>query len=435
VKTTWITVREHARLTTSDVTDTLDRAQIGASAFDWLCQLQAGFSKQGARLVEVEDRRWLRLDSYVGIIHTPCGTDIEILPKHVAEDDSPENSRALLCKLIASALNLPYRETGTADLQLFRFPLTEWIMRQFLNALDRLLKRGLRFDYQQVEEEQPYLRGQLDMARQMRQPPGREHRFHQRHAVFLPDRPENRLLRLALNTVCQQAREADNWRLAHELHAIMQAIPASRQVKLDFAHWRNDRLLAHYQPIRPWCELILGEQIPLAVQGQSKGISLLFPMERLFEQHVARTLKQQLPPTVYLRPQAASEYLCRHDDKDMFRLKPDLLMALGRQKWLLDTKWKRLDAGARDNKYDLAQQDFYQMLAYGHKYLESKGEMVLIYPKTREFPAPLKPFFFSPELILHVWPYDLENDILMVSEVHSLPLAGSPHTHVHTDAA
>jgi 5-methylcytosine-specific restriction enzyme subunit McrC len=41
----------------------------------------------------------------------------------------------------------------------------------------------------------------------------------------------------------------------------------------------------------------------------------------------------------------------------------------------------------RDNKYDLAQQDFYQMLAYGHKYLESKGEMVLIYPKTREFPA------------------------------------------------
>jgi 5-methylcytosine-specific restriction enzyme subunit McrC len=75
----------------------------------------------------------------------------------------------------------------------------------------------------------------------------------------------------------------------------MQAIPASRQVKLDFTHWRNDRLLAHYQPIRPWCELILGEQIPLAVQGQSKGISLLFPMERLFEQHVARTLKQQLP--------------------------------------------------------------------------------------------------------------------------------------------
>ncbi len=429
MKQKWITVREHARLTTSDVPDTLDRAQIGASAFDCLCQLQAGFSKQGARLVEVEDRRWLRLDSYVGIIHTPCGTDIEILPKHFAEEDSPEKSRALLCKLIASALNLPYRETGIADLQLFRFPLTEWIMRQFLLSLDRLLKRGLRFDYQQVKEEQPYLRGQLDMARQMRQPPGRAHRFHQRHTLFLPDRPENRLLRLALDKVCQQTREADNWRLAHELRVIMQEILPSRQVRLDFSHWRNDRLLAHYQPVRPWCELILGEQMPLAIQGQSNGISLLFPMERLFEQHVARTLKQQLPPTAHLRTQAASEYLCTHDGNNMFRLKPDLLLEQGGKKWLLDTKWKRLNTEARDKIYDLAQQDFYQMLAYGHNYLAGQGEMVLIYPKTRGFPAPLKPFIFSPELTLHVWPYDLENDTLMASEIHSLPLVIQPQAH------
>ena len=299
-------------------------------------------------------------------------------------------------------------------------------MRQFLLALDRLLKRGLRFDYQQVEEEQPYLRGQLDMSRQMRQPPGRAHRFHQRHTLFLPDRPENRLLRLALDKVCRQAREADNWRLAHELHVIMQEIPPSRQVRLDFSHWRNDRLLAHYQPVRPWCELILGEQMPLAIQGQSKGISLLFPMERLFEQHVARTLKQQLPPTAHLRTQAASEYLCTHDGNNMFRLKPDLLLEHSGKKWLLDTKWKRLNTEARDKKYDLAQQDFYQMLAYGHNYLAGQGEMVLIYPKTRDFPAPLKPFVFSPELMLHVWPYDLENDKLMASEIHSLPLVIQP---------
>jgi 5-methylcytosine-specific restriction enzyme subunit McrC len=31
-------------------------------------------------------------------------------------------------------------------------------MRQFLHALDRLLKRGLRFDYQQVEEDAADLR-------------------------------------------------------------------------------------------------------------------------------------------------------------------------------------------------------------------------------------------------------------------------------------
>lgn len=33
-------------------------------------------------------------------------------------------------------------------------------MGQFLAAFDHLIKRGMRFDYQRVEEEQRYLRGQ-----------------------------------------------------------------------------------------------------------------------------------------------------------------------------------------------------------------------------------------------------------------------------------
>lgn len=423
MKATRVTVREHARLTTSYVElPSLDRAQISASAFDWLCQLQSGFSKQGARLVEVEDRRWLRLDSYVGIIHTPCGTDIGVLPKNFSQEDDPEQSRALLCKLIASALNLPYRETGAADLKLFQFPLTEWIMRHFLHALEHLLKRGLRFEYQQVEEEQPFLRGQLDIAKQVRQPPGRAHRFHLRHALFLPDRPENRLLRLALDKICKQTKESDNWRLAHELLTVMQELPPSRQIKEDFSRWSSDRLMSHYQPIRPWCELILGEHMPLAVQGQSQGISLLFPMERLFEQHVAHVLKRQLVPKASLKTQAASEYLCTHQDCGIFRIKPDLLLSLADKNWVLDTKWKRLNAGSRHTNYDLSQPDFYQMLAYGHNYLIREGEMVLIYPKTATFSAPLAPFDYKHGLTLHVWPFDLDNDVLLTPDIHSLPL-------------
>jgi 5-methylcytosine-specific restriction enzyme subunit McrC len=135
----------------------------------------------------VENRRWLRLDNHVGVIQTPCGTGIEILPKHHGQENDVEMSRKLLCKLIASALDLPSRETNAADLQLFKSPLAEWVMRQFLLALDHLLKRGLRFDYLRVEEEKSFLRGQLDMAKQMRQPPGRQHLFHLRHDLFLPN--------------------------------------------------------------------------------------------------------------------------------------------------------------------------------------------------------------------------------------------------------
>lgn len=178
-----VVVREYARLTTESVDyasfdNTLDRAQISQSAFDWICKLNQKFSVAGASIAVVEDRTWLRLDQYVGVIETPCGTRIEILPKHHESGDVLHESRTLLQRMIASSLDLRPREVGAANLQLFNAPLTEWIMGRFLAALERIVKTGIRFDYRRVEEEQRYLRGQLNTVRQMRQPPGRRHFFH-----------------------------------------------------------------------------------------------------------------------------------------------------------------------------------------------------------------------------------------------------------------
>src|SRR3546814_5445242 len=105
------------------------------------------------------------------------------------------------------------------------------------------------------------------MVAQLRQPPGRQHCFRIRHDVFLPDRAENRLLKLALEYVAALTRDAGNWRLASELRARMVDVPASRQVDSDFSAWRHDRLMAHYQAIESWCSLILNQQMPLAVAG------------------------------------------------------------------------------------------------------------------------------------------------------------------------
>lgn len=417
-----ITVREYARLTTEPVKDSLDCAQVSPSAFEWLCELSASFSRAGAALVQQDGRRALKLDSYVGVIETPCGMRLEVLPKHTGRTDCLKESRQLLQRMIATALDLPARQVGAADLQLFDASLSEWVMRQFLEALDYLVKRGLRFDYQRVEEEQRFLRGQLNVAAQMRQPPGRQHHFQIRHDLFLPDRPENRLLRLALDRVCKSTGEPGNWRLAHELRSLLQEIPASRDVRQDFKQWRGDRLMAHYQPIRPWCELILGEQSPLSVSGDWRGISLLFPMERLFERHVEVLLRKQLPSGARLLPQRARHSLCTHRDEPMFRLKPDLLLEHEGLTWVLDTKWKLIDAAARERNYGLSQADFYQLYAYGQSYLQGQGEMVLIYPRTERFREPLEPFAFSAQLRLWVLPFDLLAGELLGGERAGLPL-------------
>ncbi|HCF1647521.1 MULTISPECIES: McrC family protein [Pseudomonas aeruginosa group] len=420
----FVTVREYARLTTAAVAPgNLDCAQISETAFDWLCELSASFNRNGATLLQVEGRRALKWDSYVGVLETPCGTRLEILPKHHEQDDCLVKSRQLLRKLIQRALQLKPRETSVASLELFDAPLSEWVVGQFLAELDLLVKRGVRFDYQRIEEEQRFLRGQLNVVAQMRQPPGRQHHFQIRHDVFLPDRAENRLLKLALEQVAKSTQDAANWRLANELRSMLAEVPSSKQVSRDLRAWSCDRLMAHYQAIKPWCELILNQQMPIAVSGEWRGMSLLFPMEKLFECYVEGWLRQRLLHGAKLTSQASRHHLCRHDSGKMFCLKPDLLIDTPEHRWILDTKWKRIDAGKPDNNYGLSQSDFYQLFAYGHKY--RRGEeprLVLIYPYWSGLQKALPVFDYGKGMQLWVFPFDLDSDHLLDAESAGIPL-------------
>ncbi len=426
-----MTVREYARLTTAvlDV-QSLDHATVSVSAFEYLCKLSVQCRKSGATLVQEESRTSLRLDSYVGVIETPCGTVLEILPKHANDAADAKMSRALLRRMLESILELPAaREVGSANIELFDSPLHEWVMAQFLAELDTLVKRGIRFDYQRIEEEQRYLRGQLNVVGQMRQAPGRQHFFQIRHDIFLPDCPENRLIKAALDKICTHTQAPESWRLAHELAGRIAEIPSSQQISNDFKAWRKDRLMAHYQSIKPWCQLVLGDQMPLAIQGDTRGMSMLFPMEKLFEAYVGVCLRRNLLPGAQLKTQVASQYLCQHQEQNFFQLKPDFMLTQNGDRWILDSKWKRIDETLRAydddqgvQKYGLNQADFYQMFAYGQKYLGGIGKMLLIYPKTEKFNAALPAFHFSDELSLWVVPFDLAIGALSTPHELFLPM-------------
>ena len=399
---------EHGCLTTAVSPQALDERTIDQADFDWLARVTVPGTDGPTTLFRRDGPLRLKAGSHVGVVETPGGTVVEILPKHHDDTVPVAETRRLLGRMIEAALDLPAREVGEAHLSLFESPLSEWVARRFLDALDRLLKRGLRSDYLRVEEEQRYLRGQLDVATQLRQPPGRAHRFQIRHDVFSSDRPENRLLKSALVSIGSRTRNAANWRLARELLVALYELPSSANPTDDFKRWSSDRLMAHYEPVRPWCELVLGRRTPLSVSGRWRGISMLFPMEKLFERYVEASLRCTLPPNAVLKSQSASRHLCVYEEKGFFQLRPDLSLTLGDQRWILDAKWKRLDASNRDNRFGLSQSDFYQMFAYGQKYLDGVGDLVLVYPWTSRFRAALGPFRFSDTMRLWAIPFDLE---------------------------
>lgn len=416
---TVITVREFATLTTDIVENTLDKARITPSAFNWLCRINTAYKVTHApAIADVEDGRHLQLNNYVGVLATPCGTVVEILPKIHSSQGSVVQLRQLVKKMITVANGVTPWTAEEAGLELFDIPVHEWVFSRFLAGISHILKRGVRSDYCRIDSVEPFLRGQLNVHHQMRKLPGQAHNFSISFDELSHNTPENRLISSALARILKATGSADSWSRAHEYHDLFRNVPPSINIEDDIARWRVDRLMAHYLPVKEWCILILRDQMPLSLKGGWEGLSLLYPMEKLYERYVQSALIKQLLPDMHFTAQSAEQYLCCHRDDGIFQLRPDFLIKSKSEDkvWVLDAKWKRVDSRLPEKKYQINEHDFYQMLAYAYKYMKGKGNMALIYPMWPSFIKPLPSFDFNDDLKLWVLPFDLEACRIIFSE-------------------
>lgn len=423
-----IVVREYATLTCDiEQESNMDLGIVSPATFDWLLELQQCW-KGKAELLSIEGKKRLKLCSYVGYLQSPHGEAIEILPK--TERDVPEDPaklRHVLHRMLRSALGVKHREAGAADLLRSRDPLHEWIIGQFLHELAELVRHGLRFDYQNIEEESRFIRGRLDMMRQLRQTPDKAAHFHIRYAEFSPDRLENRLIKTALDVAFKLTTAHDNWRLANILSQQLASITPVLQPLRQFERWQDNKMMQGYMSIKPWCRLILEQLNPDFQKGEHRGIALLFPMEQLFESYLETCLQQHLVAGAKLIPQASRCHLLTHIPsstskntlQSWFTLKPDFLVTQDKKhSAVLDAKWKLLDQSktTSEHKYGIQQADLYQMFAYGHKYLNGRGSLMLIYPQHPLFRQPLPVFNFDNQLFLWCVPLNLYSGKLVAGE-------------------
>jgi 5-methylcytosine-specific restriction enzyme subunit McrC len=359
----------------------------------------------------------LQVQNFAGIIQTPQGTVIEILPKIYSafkEEDEEEHARRILLTMLSQFRELPFKYTNTSFLAQGKIPLMEFFIGYFLAQVTRLIKYGIRSDYRETNANLTYIKGKLDIAEHIRKNAAHREVFHVRFDEYLPDRPENRLIKSCLKLVAGLARATANQKLCREHLFTFHDIPQSTNHAWDFQCCRKDRNVAHYDEVMMWCRMLLSGDSPLPQFGHRRCISLLFPMEQVFESYVAVKLKQQRPDW-RVSTQVGTEHLVqRHNRRKLFKLKPDILIHNGLSQVIADTKWKII--AQQKPRYDISQADLYQVYTYGHKYLKSEDNKVvyLIYPMTDEFKTPLSPFVFEDGFTLHILPFDIELGRLMI---------------------
>lgn len=384
-----IAVREFGLLLNGGDKSSIDCQSIPSKAFEWLLVNGQSKNQESVDLIKVKKQGRsiaLQVINYVGVLETPCGTRIEILPK-ISEKEDNQTATKVLLKMLSTVHKLNMHRFENSSLQTLKRPLFEILIGYFLKDVSDVIKKGIRSQYTRVQDRKPYLKGQLQTSKQINQRPGCLNSFHIAYDEFSPDRAENRLIRSALSQVMKWSKNSDNLRLGSELQFALDDIPHSENHALDFRQWSNERSLIHYRTVKLWCELILSYQSPVSLSGQHNGISMLFPMESLFERYVAIKLGKSLSHSLKLKTQASSCSLVTHTPRsgkpqEWFKLKPDIVVSEKNSHepfYVADTKWKRINEklATAKHKYGISQSDMYQMFAYGQNYLGGSGVIIL----------------------------------------------------------
>ena len=308
------------------------------------------------------------------------GRSVEILPKI---DGTGTKSRLSLVRMLSVTYDLRVSEGELAQLQTQRKTLLELLIGLFARRLSHAMKGGLQRQYISHEEDQPFLRGSLDIGRQLSRRPVAPTLLMCRFDELSENTPINRLLKATAFRLLRVCKSSNTRR---ELQIILDSFhniahtnnPLSERIHLD-------RSAAAFSTLIALARLLLSGDWQNTTSGRSAGTALLFPMNILFEQYITKRAQQAVGQEIVRKQQSKHHAL----KNQLFQLRPDLVFEYGDQPIILDTKWKQLDR-TDPKRLGVSQSDIYQMLAYGHSYTtaQQKPRLVLLYPHNADLSEP-----------------------------------------------
>lgn len=346
--------------------------------------------------------------NHVGIVTTGRGTVIEILPKidlGGTTDPNRERTREVFLRMLHCWGRLAEALPESRIRSLRRFPMLEVFVQQFLLNLNSLVRSGLARRYVTVEENLPYLRGRIRFREHVRENLTNQTRFHVVHDELSVNRPTNRLIRSTLARLDSQVRSGESRQLLRQLTAEFADVPFPVNPHDDWRKHHIDRSMRHYEPVMRWVGLFLFNHGLTTFAGRHANLSLLFPMEQVFEDFVTSSFRRH-QGSYTVTGQRPQKHLATIDGSKAFRMKPDISLKAGnRVAFILDAKWKHVDGNRDDPKHGIDQDDMYQLYAYGKRY--ECDAVALVYPRNRTFTTPLHYQFSNDELILICLPFDV----------------------------
>ncbi len=357
-------------------------------------------------------KRQIRIKNHVGVIETKEGVILEILPKiHLNRSrDELNETKKIFFKMLKHLKNSPFVQISNSHLDTKKdFPILEVFIQSFISETEKLLSKGVKFDYIQEIENINYLKGKILINQNLKYNYSNHSQFYCEYSIYSINIPHNKILKATLLKLVNVTNSFQSYSRIMKILAHFEDVQPSLSFTDDFAKIKTaGRLFEYYEKLMKWSDIFLNGKSFMNFSGSNLNIAILYPMERLFEDYISFLFSKYLDK-FDIKLQDKSYFLVTQKNIGKFRLKPDIVVKEAEMtRKIIDTKWKLLDQFSEKKNYNISQADMYQLYAYGKKYKISGSEpnLLLIYPSNPYFTKTLENFIYEGDLKLQVYPFD-----------------------------
>lgn len=391
-----------------------------AKQFDELLQFVKEFTAQedSAEVLEflkIGFRKGVKdtvsINNYVGLIELPSGFQIEVLPKVEFKDETSVENRTkkVFLKMLQSLKHFEGKAFTSASLKADRMNLYEIFINMYIKEVQILVKHGIKSSYNTKEDNMNFYKGKLKVSQHIEANLVHKERFYVAYDEYSVNRAENKIVKSTLLKLMKLSSSDENIREIRKLLLSFELVEESANYDKDFSCIVMNRNTKDYETLMEWSKVFLYNKSFTTFSGKTSSKALLFPMEKIFEEYVAKWVRKVFSEEDWkVSTQDKRYYL--FDTPKRFSLRPDIVIRRENITIIMDTKWKRLCPDLHN--YGISQADMYQMYVYSKKYMtlgNPAPEVWLLYPLNDKFSEIDEPEFYSNDGVkVHVFFVDVD---------------------------
>jgi 5-methylcytosine-specific restriction enzyme subunit McrC len=319
-------------------------------------------------------RDGIQFNNYVGVIQIG-GLTIEILPKAdkvKATDEDYNTWHGALLKMLKICKHINVTSVSEASLKQRHNSLLELYFEIYLDEVQLLLRRGLIKQYRRHSSNVLSLKGRLNFNKNIQQNLIHQERFYTEHQIYDFENLANQILLKALSILGEMSFNSS---LKDRIARLKLNFPEIKEIPIQKSHFdklkENRKTLVYTQALQI-AKMIILNYSPDIRTGQENMLTLLFDMNKLWEEYIYRMLLKANYEGIKVNFQNKQKFW------EGRTIRPDIVLnhqtEFGTETYVVDTKWKVLDI----NNPKPSDDDLKQMYAY-NLYWNAKKSM-LLYP-------------------------------------------------------